>query len=74
MESEQIVYVSFFHLHRYYFTKGALMSKETTEKQTPRYKGIPKQVSRSGLEKISIKTNIKSSELSVGRTLIGNSH
>ena len=32
-------------LHRYYFMKGALMTKRT-QKETPRYNGIPKQVSR----------------------------
>ena len=35
----------FFTLHRYYFIKGAIMS-EATQKQSPRYNGIPKQVSR----------------------------
>ena len=33
------------HLHRYYFMKGAIMA-EATQKETPRYNGIPKQVSR----------------------------
>ena len=32
-------------LHRYCFMKGAIMS-EATQKETPRYNGIPKQVSR----------------------------
>ena len=32
-------------LYRYYFMKGALMAKRT-EKETPRYNSIPKQVSR----------------------------
>lgn len=45
VELEQIVHASFSTLHRYYFMKGALMGKET-EKQTPKYNGIPKQVSR----------------------------
>ena len=45
MESKQIVYVFFSTLHRYCFMKGALMAKRT-EKETPRYNGIPKQVSR----------------------------
>ena len=46
MESEQIVYVSFFHFTSLLLIKGALMSEETPVKQTPRYNGIPKQVSR----------------------------
>ena len=33
-------------LHRYSFMKGAIMSEGTPEKKSPRYKGIPKQVSR----------------------------
>ena len=45
MKSDQIVYVRFSTLYRYYFMKGALMAKRT-EKETPRYNSIPKQVSR----------------------------
>ena len=42
-----MVYVSFFPLHiGIYFMKGALMAEKLPEKQTPRYNGIPKQVSR----------------------------
>ena len=45
MESEKIVYVSFFPLSIViYFMKGAIMADAT--QKSPRYNGIPKQVSR----------------------------